>query len=96
MNESTAKDRGEYRIEQDGFLFLLGRDDVARLRQIAEFEGREEPAVAEDFLRAGAERWAETLSAARTTPSEIRVRVDAHQRKAHLARGGEVVVSADI
>jgi hypothetical protein len=100
---------GPYRFESGGFAFLLDRENVLRLKGMADFETQEEPAVAEQFLRLRAEAWAETLNsvggqgsppdpvgAAGTPPAEIAVRVDPHQRKAHLVRDQTVVVSADI
>jgi len=96
---------GPYRFECGGFAFLLDRENVLRLKGMADFETQEEPAVAEQFLRLRAEVWAETLNsvggqdslgAAGSPPAEIAVRVDPHQRKAHLVRDQTVVVSADI
>jgi len=85
-----------YRFESSGFAFLLDRENVGRLKGMADFENQEEPALAEQFLRQRAEAWAETLADAGSAPTEIAVRVDPHQRKAHLVRGSTIVVSADI
>lgn len=85
-----------YRRERDGYVFVLGRADVEKLKAIPEFEGREEPAVADEFLRFRAEGWAENLADAGAAPGEIAVDLDPHQRKAHLKRASSVLFSADI
>jgi len=77
-------------------MFVLDRGNVDRLRAIADFEGREEPAVAEDFLRFRVEGWAENLADAGAAPGEVAVELDSHARKAHLVRGSERLFSADI
>jgi len=85
-----------YRRTQEGYTFLLDRANVDRLKGVPEFEGREEPAVAEDFLRFRVEAWAENLADAGAAPGEITVHVDPHQRKAHLERNAAVLFSADL
>ena len=85
-----------YRREKDGYTFVLDRGNVDRLRAIAEFEGREEPALAEDFLRFRVEAWAENLADIGAPPGEVAVELDSHQRKAHLVRGSARLFSADI
>jgi hypothetical protein len=85
-----------YRRQRDGYTFVLDRADVDRLKGMPEFEGREEPAVAEDFLRFRVEAWAENLADSGAGPGQIGVRVDPHQRKAHLERDAAVLFSADI
>jgi hypothetical protein len=85
-----------YRREKDGYTFVLDRGNVDRLRAIAEFEGREEPALAEDFLRFRVEAWAENLADVGVSPGEVAVQLDSHQRKAHLVRGSSRLFSADI
>ena len=85
-----------YRREQEGYVFLLDRSNVERLKVLPDFESREEPALPEDFLRFRVEAWAENLTDAGAAPGEVAVRVDPHQRKAHLMRGSELLFSADI
>ena len=85
-----------YRIERDGYAFLLDPANVERLRTLPDFEGSEEPAVAENFLRTRAERWAETLTHAGVPAAQFQVRVDPHQRKTHLVKGSKIAFSADI
>jgi len=87
---------GSYRREKDGYTFVLDRGNIDRLKAIAEFEGREEPALAEDFLRFRVEEWAENLADAGASPGEIAVELDSHARKAHLVRGAARLFSADI
>ena len=38
-------------MNREGYAFILERPDVDKLKGMPDFEGREEPAVAEDFLR---------------------------------------------
>lgn len=90
-------DRAEtYRTERDDFTFVLDRDGVAAVKGLPDFEGREEPAVAEEFLRTRAEGWAEALASAGAGAGEYAVRVDGRQGKAHLYRNGSLVFSADL
>jgi hypothetical protein len=90
-------DRAEtYRIARDAFTFVLDREGVAAVKELPDFEGREEPAVVEEFLRTRAEGWAEDLASAGAEKGEYTVVVDGHQGKAHLSRGGTLVVSADL
>jgi hypothetical protein len=86
----------QYRREREGYAFVLDRSNVDKLKGLPDFEGREEPAVAEDFLRFRVEAWAESLADAAAKPGEVRVAIDPHQRKAHLTRGSSVLFSADI
>jgi hypothetical protein len=90
------KELGPYRREQDGYTFVLDRSNVERLKAMPEFEGREEPAVADEFLRFRVEGWAENLADAGAGPGEVVVQLDPHQRKAHLKRASAVLFSADI
>ena len=83
-------------MNREGYAFLLGRPEVDKLKAMPDFEGREEPAVAEDFLRSRAEGWADVLSAAGAEPGEIDVAIDPHQKKAHLKRAQRIVITADI
>ena len=46
-------------MDREGYAFILERPDVDKLKGMPDFEGREEPAVAEDFLRYRAEGWAD-------------------------------------
>ena len=90
-------DRAEnYRTERDDFTFVLDRDGVAAVKGLPDFEGREEPAVAEEFLRTRAEGWADALASAGAGAGEYAVRVDGRQGKAHLYRNGALVFSADL
>ncbi len=90
------KPPSSYRRDQDGYSFILDRSSVELLKAIPEFEGREEPALADDFLRFRVEGWAENLADAGAAKGEIGVHVDPHQRKAHLQRASTVLFSADI
>ena len=83
-------------MEREGYLFSLDGTNVDRLKTLPDFEGKEEPALAEDFLRFRVERWAENLDDAGAAHGEIAVSVDPHQRKAHLTRGSAKLFSADI
>jgi hypothetical protein len=85
-----------YRTSRDGFAFVLDRSNVERLKSLPDFEGREEPAVAEDFLRSRAEAWADVLTSAGADPGEISVEIDPHQKKARLSKATRIVVTADI
>jgi hypothetical protein len=85
-----------YRTSRDGYAFVLDRSNVEKLKAMADFEGREEPAVAEDFLRSRAEAWADVLSSAGAEPGEIAVEIDPHQKKARLSKATRIVVTADI
>lgn len=90
-------DRAEsYRVARDEFTFVLDREGVAAVKELPDFEGREEPAVVEEFLKARAEGWAEALASAGEDGGEYDVLVDGHQGKAHLSRGGTLVFSADL
>ena len=81
---------------KEGYRFSLDGANVQKLKSVPEFEGKEEPALAEDFLRFRVEQWAENLADAGVAPGEISVSVDPHQRKAHLTRGTTKLFSADI
>jgi hypothetical protein len=96
MNQTTPNSDRIYRLRRGGFTFSMDHANVEKLRAMPDFEGREEPAVAEDFLLSRAESWAETLADAGADPADIAVRIDPHQRKAHLVRATVIVVSADI
>ena len=85
-----------YRMEREGYLFALDSSNVAKLKALSDFEGKEEPALAEDFLRFRVEAWAENLTDAGARPGDVSVSVDPHQRKAHLSRGATTLFSADI
>jgi hypothetical protein len=89
-------DRGTYRRVREGYTFVLDPSNVERLKSLPDFEHKEEPALAEDFLRFRVETWAENLADAGAPPGEISVVVDTHQRKAHLTRGQARLFSADI
>ena len=83
-------------MDREGFAFLLERPEVDKLKSMPDFEGREEPAVAEDFLRSRAENWADVLTSAGAEPGEIDVTIDPHQKKAHLRKAQRIVITADI
>lgn len=85
-----------YRVEKDGFVFLLDAANAAALKGTPDFEGREEPAVAEEFLRFRAEAWSDSLSSAGAGPGDVQVRLEPHQRKVRLMRGERLLVTADI
>ena len=85
-----------YRVEKDGFVFLLDSDNAAALKKIPDFEGREEPAVADEFLRFRAEAWADSLAAAGASPGDVSVLFEPHQRKVRLTRGEKLLFTADI
>lgn len=88
--------RAGYRVERDGFVFLLDAANAAALPRMPDFEGREEPAVAEEFLRFRAEEWADSLAAAGASAGEVAVRLEPHQRKVRLTRGEKLLFTADI
>jgi hypothetical protein len=94
--EPNSQQRQAYRMSRDGYAFVLERPDVDKLKAMSEFEGREEPAVAEDFLRFRAESWADVLASAGAEPGIIEVAIDPHQKKAHLKRAERIVITADI
>lgn len=95
MSQSPTSGK-TYRMAREGYTFTLDSANVQRLKALPDFEGREEPALAEDFLRFRVEAWAENLTDAGAGPGEISVTVDPHQRKAHLGRGDTLLFSADI
>ncbi len=95
--DTNSRNRTEsYRMDREGYAFLLSRPEVDKLKAMPDFEGREEPAVAEDFLRYRAEAWADVLSSAGAEPGEISVSIDPHQKKAHLKQAQRIVITADI
>jgi hypothetical protein len=95
--EPNSPDRSQtYRTSREGFAFVLDRPNVEKLKAMPDFEGREEPAVAEDFLRSRAEVWADVLASAGAEPGEISVEIDPHQKKARLTKATRIVITADI
>ncbi|MEP6993493.1 MAG: hypothetical protein ABI968_03150 [Acidobacteriota bacterium] len=96
METNSPKASRVYRMNREGYAFVLDRPEVEKLKAMPDFEGREEPAVAEDFLRFRAESWADVLSSAGAEPGEIAVSIDPHQKKAHLSRAQRIVITADI
>jgi hypothetical protein len=94
--ETNSQKPLSYRADREGYAFVLERAEVERLKAMPEFEGQEEPAVADDFLRFRAESWADVLSSAGAAPGEIRVSIDPHQKKAHLKQAQKIVITADI
>jgi len=88
--------RRTYSMSREGYTFSLDSRNVDRLKALPDFEGKEEPALAEDFLRFRVESWAENLNDAGDAKGEVSVSVDPHQRKAHLTRGEAKLFSADI
>jgi hypothetical protein len=93
MNNLTTN---PYLIERGGFRFELPRTEIARLKTLPDFETEEEPAIADEFLRFRADRWAENLSDAGAAPGPVLIRIDAHQKKTELRRGDALLFSADI
>lgn len=91
----TAPPRS-YEAFSQGYRFRLGPDDVAALRSLPDLDGREEPAVAEDFLRSSVERWADALSAAGAPPGDFDVALDPRQRRTHLSRAGVRIFTAEL
>ncbi len=85
-----------YEAFWQGYHFRLDADAVAALRSLPDLDGREEPAVAEDFLRSSAEGWADALSAAGAPPGDFDVALDPRQRRTHLSRGGVRIFTAEI
>jgi hypothetical protein len=83
-------------MAKEGYTFVLDPANVAKLKTLPDFEGKEEPALAEDFLRYRVEGWAENLADAGAAGGEVLVSVDRHQRKAHLVRDDTKLFSADI
>ena len=96
MDINSRKRTEAYRMDRDGYAFVLDRPEVEKLKAMPDFEGREEPAVAEDFLKYRAEAWADVLSSAGAEPGEIAVSIDPHQKKAHLKKAQRIVITADI
>ena len=66
------------------------------MKRLPDFELKEEPALADEFLRHRAERWAENLADAGVEPGAVEVRIEAHQRKAELHRAGALLFAAEI
>ena len=95
MTEAHAS-AASYRVHCEGYAFRLDPEGVAAVKALPDYEGRQEPAVAEEFLKTHAEGWADALAAAGAEPGEYAVRVDEHQGKAQLNRGGVLVFSADL
>lgn len=87
---------GTYRVEREGYAFRLDAEGVRAVKALPDFEGKEEPAVAEEFLKTRAEGWADALASAGVEAGVYDVRVDEHQGKAHLSRAGTPVFSADL
>ena len=85
-----------YRVDREGYAFRLDPEGVAAVKALPDYEGKEEPAVAEEFLKSHAEAWADALVSAGAKPGEYGVQVDEHQAKAHLSREGVLVFSADL
>jgi hypothetical protein len=85
-----------YLVGREGYAFRLDPEGVAAVKALPDYEGKEEPAVAEEFLKARAEAWADALASAGAEPGEYGVRIDEHQAKAHLSREGVLVFSADL
>ena len=83
-------------MTREGYTIVLDNANVEKLKALPDFEGQEEPALAEDFLRFRVETWAENLSDAGAAPGEVSVSLDLHQRKAHLIRGETKLFSADL
>ncbi len=95
MPDSDESSR-TYRVEYEGYAFRLDRPGVRAVKALPDLEGRQEPAVAEEFLRTRAESWADALASAGAERGEYDVVVDEHQAKAHLVQRGVRVFSADL
>ena len=85
-----------YRVGREGYVFRLDPEAVRAVKGLPDYEGKEEPAVAEEFLKTRAEGWADALLSAGAQLGEYSVRVDEHQAKAHLSREGRLIFSADL
>ena len=85
-----------YSTNWQGYRFRLDPSSVGILKSMPDFEGRELPAVAEDFLRTRAEVWADALASAGAGPGDFDVSLDAHERRANLSRDGALVFKAEI
>jgi hypothetical protein len=85
-----------YSANWQGYRFRLDPNSVGVLKSMPDFEGRELPALAEDFLRNRAEVWADALASAGAGPGDFDVAVDAHERRARLSREGALVFKAEI
>lgn len=96
MSSHEESAGGRYRFEHSGFAFEFPHDEVARLKSLPEFELKEEPAVADEFLRFRAERWVENLQDAGVSPGPVEVRIDTHQRRARLCRGASLLFAAEL
>lgn len=96
MSKDPASRTAPYRVEHAGYAFELPPAEVAALRHLPDFELEQEPAVADEFLRFRAERWAENLSDAGVAPGPVGVRIDLHQRRARLEREGKLLFTAEI
>lgn len=96
MDANSQNRTRTYRANRDGYAFVLDRPNLEKLKTMPDFEGREEPAVAEDFLRSRAEAWADVLTSAGAAPGEIAVEIDPHQKKARLTKATRIVITADI
>jgi hypothetical protein len=96
MQPAAGARPGPYRHERGGYIFELLPAAVTLLRRLPDFELKEEPAVAEDFLRHRAEPWAENLSDAGVAPGVVDVRIDVHARRARLHRGEKLLFTAEI
>jgi hypothetical protein len=83
-------------MARDGYTFVLDSANVDRLKALADFESKEETALAEEFLMFRVEALADNLADAGAPPGDVLVSVDPHQRKAHLLRSGTTLFSADI
>jgi hypothetical protein len=92
----AAADKRTYRVDREGYVFRLDPDAVRAVKALPDYEGKEEPAVAEEFLKSRAEGWADALLSAGAPLGEYAVRVDQHQAKAHLFREGVLIFSADL
>jgi hypothetical protein len=94
MPDSTGS--RTYAVSREGYEFRLDAAGVRAVKALPDYEGKEEPAVAEEFLKSRVEDWADALASAGAEPGDYDVRVDEHQAKAHLSRAGLLVFSADL
>lgn len=85
-----------YSFSWQGYVFRLDPRSVPVLKSMPDFEGREVPALAEDFLRMRGEVWSDALASAGASAGQYDVTVDAHERRARLSREGTVIFIAEI
>jgi hypothetical protein len=96
MSTDARRASKVYRIERAGFAFEFPPGQVTLLKTLPDFETKEEPAVADEFLRYRADGWAEKLADAGVRPGPVEVRIDTHQRRARLCRDEALLFAAEL